>query len=431
MIDKTVAIPGPHDVFRRELPNGIVVLVRENPHVQSVVLTGSLNAGSLFEPPGQEGLASFVASMLMRGAGQRDYLTIHEMLEGCGAELSFGGGRHTVGFSGRSLDEDLPMLIELLADALRQPAFPAEHVERLRGQMITGLKIREQDTSYVANRLFRELVYTPDHPYGRSIDGTVETISTITRDQLVEFRARHYGPREMFIVIVGAVAPEDAIGLVEEHLGDWANDDQPKSPELPPVEPLESATIKATTLPDKSQTDLVLGNLGPSRCDDDWQAANLANNILGVFGMYGRIGARVREKQGMAYYSYSQLNGGLGPGTWKVVAGVNPTNVTETVETIRDEIRRFLEEPLDEAELADSKANFIGRVPLQLESNEGVAGALLLIERYQLGLDYLQNYADIINKLTAEEVQVTARRYLDPDRYVLAMAGPEGSDHAK
>jgi len=367
----------------------------------------------------------------MRGAGQRDYLTIHEMLEGCGAELSFGGGRHTVGFSGRSLDEDLPMLIELLADALRQPAFPAEHVERLRGQMITGLKIREQDTSYVANRLFRELVYTPDHPYGRSIDGTVETISTITRDQLVEFRARHYGPREMLIVIVGAVAPEDAIGLVEEHLGDWANDDQPKSPELPPVEPLESATIKATTLPDKSQTDLVLGNLGPSRCDDDWQAANLANNILGVFGMYGRIGARVREKQGMAYYSYSQLNGGLGPGTWKVVAGVNPTNVTETVETIRDEIRRFLEEPLDEAELADSKANFIGRVPLQLESNEGVAGALLLIERYQLGLDYLQSYADIINKLTAEEVQATARRYLDPDRYVLAMAGPEGSDHAK
>jgi zinc protease len=418
-------LPGPDDITRRELPNGIVVLVRENHDAPSVVITGSLDAGSLFEPPELNGLASYMALVLMRGTTTRDFGTIHELLEGNGASLSVSGGRHTVGFSGKSLAEDLPMLIDLLADALRRPVFPAEHVERVRGQIVTGLRVREQDTRYQAGHMFRELIYPAEHPYSRQTDGEIDTITAITREQVTDFHRLYCGPRGMIIVIVGAVKTEEVTRLVEDYFGDWANPDQPALPELPPLAPMEAARRQVFTMPGKSQNDIVLGVSGPSRFAEDWQAANLANNILGVFGMYGRIGAEVREKNGMAYYSYSRLDGGLGPGAWRVVAGVDPVYVERAVETIRGEIRRMVTDPVSDVELADNKANFIGRLPLQLESNEGVAGTIMGMERYQLGLDYLRRYAELINAVTAEDVLAAAQHYLNPDVYALAIAGPE------
>jgi hypothetical protein len=141
--------------------------------------------------------------------------------------------------------------------------------------------------------------------------------------------------------------------------------------------------------------------------------------------MYGRIGAEVREKRGLAYYSFSRLDGGLGPGSWRVVAGVNPENVDQAVGAIVDELHRITDGPVTDEELADNKANFIGRLPLQLESNEGVAASILTMERYGLGLNYLRDYAGIIQAVTAEEILAAARRYLDPDAYALAIAGPE------
>lgn len=425
MMARSVALPGPHDIFRRVLPNGIVVLARENWDVRSVVISGWLEAGSLLDPPGQDGLASFVAEMLLRGTERRDFRTIHEWLESCGASLDLSAGRHSVGFAGRCLAEDLPLLIDLLADAVRRPVFPVEQVERLRGQVVTALKIREQDTEYVATRLFREMVYRNGHPYSRPVDGLMETVSGFSRDQLVEFHRTRYGPRQMAVVVVGAVQAEEAFRRVAESLGDWENPAQPPPPELPPVPSLQSVERREAVLPGKSQADIVLGSSGPSRRAPDWIAATLANHILGVFGMYGRIGARVREKLGMAYYSYSQLDGGLGPAPWRIVAGVNPTNVELAVSVIRDELRRITQEPVSEEELEDSKSNYIGRLPLQLESNEGVAGALLNIERYQLGLDYLLRYTDEIRAVTVEEVLAAAQHYLNPDAFALAIAGPD------
>jgi len=419
------ALPGPDDITRRELPNGIVILVRENHDAPSVVITGSIEAGGVFEPVELNGLVSFTTSLLLRGTERRDFATIYEILEGNGASLSLSSGHHTVGFSGKSLAEDLPMLVDLLADALRRPIFPPEHVERVRGQTITGLKVRDQDTRYTASRLFRELVYPSEHPYSRSTDGTLDTIPAITREQMVEFRRRHFGPCGMIVVIVGAVRTDDAIRLVEDYLGDWTIPDQPVSPELPPVPSLADVRQQVQVMPGKSQNDLVLGLPGPSRLAEDWHAANLANSILGVFGMYGRIGAVVREQNGMAYYSFSRLDGGLGPGPWRVVAGVDPANVDRAVSAIQAEIRRLVSEPVSEGELADNKANFIGRLPLQLESNEGVAGSIMGMERYGLGLDYLRRYEDIISAVTAEDVQAAAGRYLAPDRFALAIAGPE------
>jgi zinc protease len=211
---------------------------------------------------------------------------------------------------------------------------------------------------------------------------------------------------------------------VARYLGDWENPGQPHAPELPPVTPLEAAKLERVTLAGKSQADLVMGAAGPSRFAPEYLAAALGNNILGQFGMMGRIGDVVREQAGLAYYASSGLSGGLGPGPWSISAGVDPDDIEEAADLIRQEIRRFVNTLVEPEELADSQANFIGSLPLSLESNGGVAARLLNLERYNLGLDYYHRYPDLVRSVTREQVLEAARRYLDPDRLAAAVAGP-------
>jgi zinc protease len=307
---------------------------------------------------------------------------------------------------------------------LRNPTFPAEHVEKVRGEIMTALEMRAHDTHSMAALTFHELAYPPDHPYTISNAGYVETISAITRDEIVAFHQRHVGPRGMIVVIVGAVKAEQAIALVEDALGDWQNPDQPNSPPLPDAPRLTGTRARNVTIPGKTQADIVLGWPGPARSAPDYRAARIANNILGVFGLYGRLGDSVREQEGLAYYSYSNLQGGLGPAPWRVIAGVNPAKVERAVEIIRTEIRRMVDAPVTAEELADNKTFFKGSLPLSLETNEGVASHILLMELHSLGLDYLQRYADEVDAITVEDMLAAARHYLAPDAYALAIAGP-------
>jgi zinc protease len=166
-----------------------------------------------------------------------------------------------------------------------------------------------------------------------------------------------------------------------------------------------------------------MGVAGPPRRSPDFMAASLGNSVLGQFGMMGRIGDVVRERAGLAYYASSSLGGGLGPGPWSVSAGVAPANVDKAIDLIRQEIARFVGAPVSAEELADSQANFTGRLPLTLESNSGVAGALLNLERYALGLDYYRRYHDLVLAVTADEVLEAARRYLHPDQMGIGIAG--------
>jgi zinc protease len=228
----------------------------------------------------------------------------------------------------------------------------------------------------------------------------------------------------MVISIVGGIDPAQAIAQVERVLGDWSVTLQASASELPPLEPLKGITRQDVSIPGKSQASIVLGAAGPPRSSPEYYAAALGNNILGQFGMMGRIGEVVREQAGLAYYAASILSGGVGPGPWYISAGVDPGNVEQTIELILQEIRRFTNEPVSQAELSDSQANFIGRLPLSLESNAGVASALNNLERYQLGLDHYQRYAELVNAVTPESVLETAQRYLDPRRIGIAVAGP-------
>jgi zinc protease len=312
----------------------------------------------------------------------------------------------------------------MLAEALRQPVFPSDQVERLRAQLLTGLAIRAQDTGEMASLAFDQVVYA-GHPYSRPDDGYPETIQAITQADLAEFHRKHYGPRGLVIAIVGGIQPVQAVEKAAQALGDWQNPLQPEPPTLPALSSLEHTVTRKVGIPGKFQSDIVLGAAGPARRSQDYTAASLGNSVLGQFGMMGRIGDVVREQAGLAYYAHSSLSGGIGPGPWSVSAGVDPANVTQAVDMICQEIARFVREPVSAEELADSQANFIGRLPLSLESNSGVAGALINVERYDLGLDYYRNYPDMVRAVTPEMVLEAARRYLDPDRLGIAVAGPD------
>lgn len=417
------SLPGPEDIFRQRLPNGIVALSRANFSSPSVVVQGYLQAGGLFDPDDKLGLADFTAAALMRGTQRRSFQQIYDTLESAGASLGVDAGVHTAAFHGKALAEDLDLLLELAAEILRAPVFPEDQVERLRGQLLASLAIRAQDTSEMASLAFDQMVYR-DHPYSRPEDGYPHTIQAIQQSDLSGFHRRYYGPRGMALVIVGAVDPAQAVEKAQRVFGDWQNPAQPEPPDLPPVQALTEMIYQKVAIPGKFQSDIVLGTAGPRRSSPDYYAALLGNNILGQFGMMGRIGEAVREKGGLAYYAGSSLSGGIGPGPWQVSAGVDPQNVERAIDLIRQEIRRFVSQAVDAEELAESQANYIGRLPLSLESNAGVASALITLERFQLGLDHYRRYHELINSVTVEQVLEAAQSYLNPDRLAVAVAGP-------
>jgi zinc protease len=418
------SLPSSADVFDTTLANGLRVLVRENHTSPSVVFDAFLPGGSVLDPAQQAGLSSFAASMLMRGTERRTFDEINDAIESVGAALSISSGRHAAVVSGKSLAEDFGVLLEIMGDSLRSPIFPAEHVERVRGQRLTALQERDNNTRAVASLLFRELAYPSTHPYSRPIDGFQETIAALSRDEIMEFYRRTYGPQGGIMVVVGAVRADDAVRLVQQALDGWQGQTPPPA-QFPDVFVPTAVVAEEKVLAGKTQSDIVLGVPALRRDDPGYYAARLADTVLGRFGMMGRLGDNVREKLGLAYYAYSALEAGKEPGPWMVAAGVNPADVDRCLAAVDEELARLGTDLVPEQELDDSKAFLTGSLPLRLETNEGVSQTILDMAWYNLGLDYLLGYADLIRGISAEEVRAVAATYLRPQAYALAIAGPE------
>ncbi len=415
--------PGPETIHRTVLDNGITVLIYENMSSQTVSIEGVVRAGAVAESRPKAGLADFTADLLLRGSRSRTFEEIAEALESVGAGVAFSSGRHTTGFSTHSLVEDLDLVLDIATDGLCRPTFPQEQIERLRGQAMTGLQMRANDPRSMARLTFFELAFE-GHPYGRSVSGYLDTIPTLGREEIGDFHARHFGPQGMIIGLAGAIPAETALRKLEAAFGGWRNDAQQPTGPSPDAPRPAGLRRRHVAMPDKHQVDVVLGLPGPRRNVPDYLDISLMNTILGVFGMMGRIGHNVREEQGLAYYAYSRLEGGLGPGPWMAAAGVAPDKVEQAIDSIRHEIRRIQDEPVAAEELADSQAYRTGSMPMSLETNSGLVDVITDMEFYDLGLDYLHRYAATINAITPERIQAAARTYLSADDIVVAVAGP-------
>ena len=414
-----------HGFVRTELPNGIIVLAQPRPGEQAVDGTIALRAGHAATGEQTPGLAALTGRMLNRGTETRSFDAFSEAIDSLGATLSVDTTREAINVHLPALAEDLETVLELATEIVRTPTFPEDELEKVRKQAITGLQEQDNDTGAMAGKAMRELLYPVGHPYRMRTGGEIDAVSAITRDDLVRYHRAHVGPGAATIALVGGIGSlERALAMIERVLGDWsARIAQPM--DAPAVDPPARTVRSAITVRGKSQADLSIGYPTIPRSDPDYYALQQANLILGQLGLMGRLGAHVRDEQGLAYYASSSLTGGKANSAWTSRAGVDPANIGRALAGIDRELRRLREEPVSDAELADAKSYSIGRLPLAVESLGGVTDLLLTLERFGLGLDYLDRYPEIISALTKDDLLRAAASHLDPDRLAVGIAGPE------
>ncbi len=415
-------MPAPDTVVVHRFPNGLQLYLYENHSVPAVVVNGALRVGSVCDPPEKYGLATLMAGMLRRGTRSHSFTQLNEQIESVGATVELSGGRHALDIYAKALAEDLDMVLTLIAEMLQEPAFPEDEFQRLKQQTLTRIQERDNDTHSMAYITFRRLLYGATHPYGHPVTGNRESVSRITYDDVRSFYNQHVGPQNGQFVIVGDIDPVDVITRMDALFSQWHGPSC--SVQIPNVQPPSAVRSEHVTITDKAQSDFVLGWLCVPRKHPDWTPVVVANTIWGRFGMGGRIGEQVREKQGLAYYVYGSVEGNFAAGTWSAVAGVSPDKVQQAVDSILVEVQRLREEPVTAQELADAQEFLIGSMPIRLETNEGIAAAISDMVWYDLGLDYLLHLEDRVRKVTPEDVQRVAQTYLDVDAYVLAVAGP-------
>ena len=416
------SLPGADTIFRKTFDNGSTFLAYPNPTSPAVFFRGLLPVGSLSDPAEKSGLANLLAAMLSTGTLKHNFQELNNQIESCGASISISSGSLATLFSGQCLKEDLPLVLGLLLEMLSQPSFPQANFERLKHQLSVVFKMQAQSTEEMAAQAFDRLYYR-GHPYAIPELGVPETVSSISLDDLHEFHKRYFGPRGMVFTISGGMDSEKTAELFNQIFSTWENPNQAEQIALPEWQPHRQAMRDHISLPEKSQSNLIVGTSAPNGLSPNLQTCSLGNNILGQFGMMGRIGEAVRERSGLAYHASSALESGLGPSTWKVYAGVNPNNLDKAINKIIDELKRFTNEPVSREELEDVKSQTIGQIPLSLESNAGLASFLLGLQRYNRDLNYLRNLPEIIEKISAQMILEEAQIYWRLDQLVITSAG--------
>jgi len=290
--------------------------------------------------------------------------------------------------------------------------------------MLVSVREAENDTRSVAGRKLSEMLYPEGYPYRESTGGTEASLNLISREDVVSFHGQFFRPNGAIITVVGNVEAAAVEAGLRRALEGWTGGaGRPAIPALPPRSAAEQAHV---TVPGKSQTDLALGWPLVDRSHPDYLALEFLATLFGGNGTpaSSRLFRDVREKYGLSYYQYAAFGPSLGAGVWAVHIGVNPARVDFAADLLRQELRRLSDEAVPADEL-DSLKLFLEDYPaVQHESPERVAGRLAEIERFDLGLDYVERYPELVRALTAEELQAVAARHLGADRVALVSAGP-------
>ncbi len=361
--------------------------------------------------------------MLNQGTKTHTALEQATVIESLGASLRFDGGPETLSISGNLLSGDLEVILGALADALQNPIFPPEQIEKVRGEMIIDYRIGENSTASVASRRANELLYPVGHPYHFHPGGTESTLTAITRDDLVRFHAKHYGPNTLTLVLVGDVTATQAAKLLEKAFGGWKPLPNPPPFQVAAAPPPTGVTRVVVTKPGKSQADVAWGVPGLPRTAPDYDAAMMMNYVLGGGSLSSRLMDNLRDKQGLVYGVYTSMLSGIGAGPIQIRAGTNPENVDQTISAMLEQVKLLHDAGPTDEEMEAAKGFLTGVFPVRLETNAGVAGQLLSAEVYGLGLDYIERYPSIVRGITTAAAAAAARKYLNPDAYVLVIAG--------
>jgi zinc protease len=399
---------------RSVLENGMILLTSEQRALPMVSIELLIDAGSRYDTPNQEGLANLTARLLTYGTQRRTALQINDTLDFIGASLSTGCGEDLATASMTVLKKDLGTGLELLAEVLTESTFPQEEIDRQKQSIVASIKAREESPGDIAQKRFAAALY-PQSPYGRPVEGNEASVKGLEQKSLSAFYQRYYRPNRTIVSVVGDISHQEIARALNEAFRSWPKGEPAAAPTSPSKIGLPE-TIRVNK--DLTQANIVLGHEGVGRESPDYYAIQVMNYILGGGGFSSRAMNAIRNERGLAYSVYSYFGADKGRGIFELVMQTKNETALEAIHIANTEIRRMREQPVTEQELADAKDYLTGSFPLRFDTNRRVANFLAQVEYFQLGLDYPERYPDLIRKVTREDVQGVAQKYLKPETLI-------------
>ncbi|HXE74323.1 MAG TPA: insulinase family protein [Candidatus Xenobia bacterium] len=409
------------EVERIELPNGLVLYLVEDHTLPKVEGFALIKTGGRFEPADKVGLADIIGQVMRTGGTTaRKGEEIDRLLENVGASVETGIGATSATASLFALKEHLPLALEILADLLRNPAFPDDKIELAMVQERTAIARRNDDVSQIANREFTKLLYGKDNPYARHPE--YETLQNITRADLVEFHRRYFHPNQTILGLWGDFDRAEVKKLVEQHFGSW-----PRQPvELPPLPEVKAAAAPGVYFiakDDVNQTHLRIGHLGGRLDDPDYYALNVLSEILGG-GFSSRLVKRVRSELGLAYAVGSAWTAQYDyDGTFFVLCNTRSDATVQAIKEVLAEIQRITAGPVTPKELAVAKESIRNSFVFNFDTTGEIVRRLMTYEYYGYPRDFLEKFRANVEKVTVEDIQRVARQHLHPDKLVILAVG--------
>jgi zinc protease len=410
---------------RYQFDNGLTLLVLENRTSPAVAVSGYLLAGGYFDPPGKDLLADITAAMLNKGTRRHTKFELADRMESIGARLGFDALTFAASFGGRSLSEDFPLLIQTMAEELREPVFPGEELDKLKQQYVASIKEAQDETGSRAYERLTQLVFDESNPFHRyPPERTIREVESITVDDVQSFYTRQYGVASMILVVVGDVATGDVRQLIEQHFGDWQG--APKPAFDVPITLLQDAPQRAIVfMKGKQNCNVVIGHAsGLRRTNDDYYAASIANRALGQSTLSSRLGLKVRDEMGLTYGIHSSFpESGFADGPFVISVTVAPQNVVTAIDASLEIVNDYKNSGITPEELRDEQSSIIGGFKVGLATNAGIAAQLASAELFGLGVKHLDEFPNVIRAMTKEQVDAAIQRYFHPQRATTVIAG--------
>jgi len=407
------------------LDNGLRILTVSMPYAHSVTVLLYLGVGSRYEDDSQSGVSHFLEHMAFKGTSRRPSpREISEAIEGIGGLMNAATSVESTGYWVKVARHHFRVAVDVLADMLCDPLFDPREIEKERRVILEELKmICDVPSSWVQVLAGRQM--WPDHPVGRDVGGDPETVATMSRADLLSFRARFYQPRNLVVAVAGNVDHDEVAGEVTAALGDLTSDETPLDCQ-PAEDPQGKPELVVETRPTE-QANLCLAVRGLSRAHEDRYRLRVLNTILGE-GMSSRLFQEIREKRGLAYGVSSGVHSLSDTGALIVSAGVAPENTPQAVSAILEEMGRFREEPVSADELVRAKEFIKGRMLLAMEdtfANAAWVGRQEVLDDRVFTLDEVISEIDAVD---AQDVQRVANDLFQAGSLVLAVVGPNEAD---
>lgn len=410
------------DAVRADVDGIDLVVIRTG--VQDVVtVVGSLRAGDDRSPADNTAIATLTGEMLDKGTTRLGKYTIAEQLGSVGARIGFAVGTTSLSFSGRSLRKDMPLVMSMLAQQLREPAFPADEFAKLKKQVEGSMREQLQDTEFRADDAFSRAVFPAGHPnHSPAPERFLADVERATLEELRAFHATYYGPTGMRIVVVGDVDPAAVTAEVRKAFGGWRGGSLPPPAEAAPA--LGRAEAIAVDMPDKTSVTVLIGQpTGLRYADPDTLPLALGTRIFGS-GFTGRLMSNVRDREGLTYGIGAGLSDDTyADGAWQIYATFAPALLDRGLASTRRQLALWHDRGVTADELARAKTRVAGSYLVGLATTSGLAGTVLRTLDAGLPLEYVDQYPDRVAALTLEQVNDAIRRHLDPSRMVTVEAG--------